>query len=44
MVLIGLIIITAVFTAITVPRIRRKLPVHAVSRTARSGATAERKR
>jgi hypothetical protein len=44
MVLIGLIIITAVLTAIVVPRIRRKLPAPAASRRAGSGTTAERKR
>jgi hypothetical protein len=44
MVLIGLIIITAVLTAIAVPCIRRKLPAPAVSRRAGSGTVAERKR
>ena len=34
MVLIGLIIITAVLTAIMVPCIRRKLPAHAAGRRA----------
>lgn len=37
MVLIGLIVITAVLTAVMVPRIRRKLPAHAASRRADRG-------